>query len=280
MEGTVDLNTYYITINPLGLTGAPARRYQEQVHEHLRWIHRTISGAILLNCIRRPNFPIEIRPHPLAECNATGGGEAKPVGAGYRGFVTYTPGYFGHSGVCAASDGANTSGRIFDEILFHELVHVFRNATGMWNQSPLLGWGMRQYDDNEEFIAVLCTNIYLSDRSNKIKSGLRDGHRGYGAMSTADAGRFRLFINSASALPLIKQFCADNPIFTKALSDKLPNIDYNPIADFLRFPALCEACSIFGKYNDRKKFDDFLRANGVMAAVVQQLTNPLRVPGK
>src|SRR5437868_1075914 len=208
----MDLNFYNITINPVGLAGAAATKYVSDVHEHLRWIYRTTSGRILLNCIRRPSFPIEIRPHPIAECNSSGGGETKAGAAGLSGFVTYTPFAFSIHGSCAALPVDQNRGRIWDEILFHELVHVFRNATGKWNQVPRLSLGMQQYDSNEEFIAVLCTNIYVSDRTNRIKSGLRAGHQGYGAMDPIDAKRFALFMSSKAAFGLVKQFCADNPI--------------------------------------------------------------------
>ena len=275
----MDLRHYFFTINPVGLTGGAANRYVNQVHEHLRWIYRTTSGRILLNCIRRPSFPVEIRPHAAVECNATGGSEwTSPAKTALRGFASYTPGHFGHSGICSTTDGSNRSGRLFDEILFHELVHVFRTATGKWDATRKLGWGMSQYDDNEEFIATLCTNIYVSDRSNKIKSNLRAGHRGYGAMSATEAGRFSFFSSSATALPLVKQFCADNPIFTKAISDNLADVEYNPIADFLRFPEMCAVFAIFGQFNDRRKFQESLRSNGVAATVIEYLVRPLQTP--
>lgn len=275
----MNLQSYFFTIDPVGLTGAVAQRYVNQVHEHLRWIHRTTSGRLLLNCIRRPTFPVVIRPHPTIECNATGGSEwTSPAQTTLRGFATYTPGHFGHGGVCAARHGADNSGRLFDEILFHELVHVFRAATGKWDQSAKLGWGMRQYDDNEEFVATLCTNIYIADRTNKIKTNLRAGHRGFGAMSAAEAGRFNFFASSATALALVKKFCADNPIFTKAISDKLGDVEYNPIADYLRFPKLCEAFSIFGQFNDRIRFQASLKANGVTATVIEYLLKPIALP--
>jgi hypothetical protein len=279
----MNLQQYFFTINPVGLTESAANRYVRQVHEHLRWIHRTTSGRILLNCIARPEFPVEIRPHARVECNATGGSELVPLAGAVltsssvprtlRGMVTYTPGYFGHAGVCATTQGANRSGRLFDEILFHELVHVFRTATGKWNQAPALGFGMRQYTDNEEFIAVLCTNIYISDRSNKIKTNLRAGHRGYGAMSATDAKRFALFASSSTALPLIKQFCADHPIFSKAITEQLSDVEYNPIADFLKFPLLCEVFAAFGKHNDRRKHNNALIALGLPAAIAKMITD-------
>lgn len=267
----MNLNHYNIHINPVGLTGAAASRYRAQVAEHLLWIYRTTSGRILLNSIRRPTYPIEIRPHPIHECNAVGGGEVKPAAVNWTGFVTYSPFEFSQHGACSALPAGQDRGRLWDEILFHELIHVFRNATGKWNPTPQLTFAMRQYDDNEEFIAVLCTNIYVADRSNRIKSGLRAGHQGFGAMSAADAMRFGLFSSSRAAYGLVKQFCADNPIFTKALSDKLADVTYNPIADYYRFPKICEAFSHFGAFKDRAELIRSLTAVGIPAAVAGQL---------
>jgi hypothetical protein len=267
----VNLQTYNFTINPVGLAGAASRRYVRDVHEHLRWIYRTKSGRLLLNCIRRPTFPVEIRPHPIAECNATGGGEVKAGAAAASGYVTYSPGEFSHSGSCSALPAHENRGRLWDEILFHELVHVFRNATGKWNNAPTLTLAMRHYDNNEEFIAVLCTNIYVSDRTNRIKSGLRAGHKDYSAMSAADAMRFGLFATSKGAFGLVKQFCADHPIFTKALNDQLPDLEYNPVADFYRFPKVCQAFSVFGALKDRAEFVKVLKGLGIPGAVAERL---------
>ena len=97
-------------------------------------------------------------------------------------------------------------------------------------------------------------------------------------MTAADAGRFGLFASSSEAFTLVKPFCADNPIFTKALSDKLPDVPYNPIADFCRLPMLCQAFSILGPHNDKQRFKEFLRAKGTMATVVEMLSNPIKPP--
>ncbi|MCW5748278.1 MAG: hypothetical protein KIT36_18970 [Alphaproteobacteria bacterium] len=269
----MDLAFHNFTINPVGLAGAAARKYVSDVHEHLRWIHRTTSGRILLNVIRRPSYPVEFRPYTGADCNAVGGGELKPGAAAWTGFVAYSPSTFSHTGACSALPAAETRGRLWDEILFHELVHVFRNATGKWNPGSPLSYSMRHYDDNEEFIAVLCTNIYVSDRSNKIKSGLRAGHRGYGAMDPNDARRFGLFMSSKNAYALVKKFCDDNPIFTKALSERLGDIEYNPIADYYRYPKICELFSIFGAMKDRAKLSRDLTALGLPRTFVDFVVN-------
>lgn len=259
--------TYYITINPVGLSGHARTKYVRDVTEHLTWIYKTTCGRLLLNCIRRPSFPIEIRPFTAGVCDARGGSEQKTPAAPLTGFVAYSPYEFSQAGSCSGH-GNNKSGRLWDEILFHELVHVFRTATGKWNQARTLSWGMTQYTDNEEFIAVLCTNIYVSDRTNKIKTGLRAGHQGFGAMAAEDAARFGLFMSSEAALGLVRDFCNDNPIFTKALSDKLGDVVYNPVADYYRFPKLCEAFSIFGRFKDRMKFRADMTSLGIPAKFV------------
>jgi Effector protein len=268
----MNLNHYNFSINPVGLTGTLSARYVSQVHEHLRWIHRTTSGRILLNCIRSPKFPVEIRPYPTAECNATGGSEQKPGTLKITGMVEYSPHAFSHAGSCRLEPAGEDRGRLGDEMLFHELVHVFRTATGKWNPKPeRLTLSMLQYDDNEEFLAVLCTNIYVSDRTNRIKTGLRAGHVNFSAMSPEDAMRFGLFASSQAAFGLIKDFCNDNPIFTKILSDQLPDLVYHPIADFYRFPKICEAFSFFGATKDMAKFTALLNSLGISRSTAQRI---------
>lgn len=254
----INLRFYNITINPAGLSGAARDQYRHQVHQHLNWIYLTTSGRILLNCIRRPNFPIEIRPHPNAKCNAEAGSENRPGIPRLAGFITYTPFTYSKAGTCSELPDTENKGRIWDEVLFHELVHIFRLATGKLDKTPQLSINMQQYSNNEEFIAVICTNIYISDRTNRIKSGLRAGHKGYSAMSANEASRFGLFASSKSAYSLVKKFCDDHPIFSKALSEKLADVEYNPVADFYRFPKLCEFLSSFvGFGNDYKKWVDY-----------------------
>jgi len=248
---------YNITINPVGLTGAAAARYTQEVREHLTWIDRTKSGRLLLTCIRRPTFPVEIRPYVASgnalnqRCNARGGSEIR--GGVLQGTVQYTPGVFARSGACAGHPIGENRGRIADEILFHELIHVFRVATDKWDETPPFSIGMTHYTNNEEFVAVLCTNIYVSDRTNKFKSGLRAGHAGFSAMAPDDAKRFGLYASSRATLGLVKKFCTDHPIFTKALSDKLADVEYNPIADYYRYPKICEMLSSVGSSKDMVK---------------------------
>jgi hypothetical protein len=47
-----------------------------------------------------------------------------------------------------------------DEVLYHELVHASRMIAGVVNSTPADHW----YQDAEEYLAVILTNIYVSDK--------------------------------------------------------------------------------------------------------------------
>ncbi|WP_163153136.1 M91 family zinc metallopeptidase [Bradyrhizobium uaiense] len=47
-----------------------------------------------------------------------------------------------------------------DEVLYHELVHASRMIAGVMNFAPADHW----YQDSEEYLAVILTNIYVSDK--------------------------------------------------------------------------------------------------------------------
>jgi hypothetical protein len=259
----MDINAFYnIQVNPVGLVGAAAENYDRDVSEYLLRIARTMSGQILLNCLRNPAFPVEIRPYPWHVCNAGGGSERKNPSAPVTGFVAFSPFEFSPHGACGPLEADKKVGQLPDEILFHELIHVFRVSTGHWSQATI-SWSLRQYGSNEEFIAVLCTNIYISEKNKKIKPMLRAGWTSWEAMSDADRARFAIFAGSKSAYEFIDQFCQDNPIFTRALSDKLADVEYNPIADFYRFPSLCKKAAEKGVTKDMsllEKTDPFTGA--------------------
>ncbi len=248
----MDLRSCNVTISPVGLVGPAQAQYVRQVQEHLGWIQRTISGRLLLDCIRRAAVPVEIRPfRSRARSHATGGGELKPGAGAPTGFVSFSPAAASKQGALRLLPEHDRNGRLPDEVLFHELVHVMRNVTGTWDPAPSLSAAMRHYGNNEEFIAVLCTNIYIADGSNTLKSGLRAGHLGYAAMDPGDAMRFGLFASSRNAFALVARFCADNPVFTKALGAQLADSSYNPVAEYYAHPEVCDALSMLGAIRDR-----------------------------
>ena len=162
------------------------------------------------------------------------------MGGTLRGFVAYSPDTFSLHGACSATHSVPNRGLFWDEILFHELVHVFRNVSRKWNQQGLTG-GLFRYDDTEEFYAVMVTNIYISDRSNKIKSGLRRDHQSFHPLEPDLAVPFGFFASGMEAFSLVKQFVSDNHGFSVKVAHV--HAPFNPIADFLASPDRAERFS-------------------------------------
>jgi len=220
---------YGIAIDPAGLTPTAARDYTRKVNEHLTWIYRTRSGRILLASIRFHGRPVTIKPYTKGDCNSSGGG--RTVGGQRVGTVSYSPDTFSLHGACSATRLRKNRGLYWDEILFHELVHVLRWVSGKWSKSSLDG-ALQNYDDSEEFNAVLLTNIYISDRSNKIKSGLRRDHKGFDDLEPALAQPWGFFTSGRQTFDLIQRFVTENPGIAVRLANDIADAPFNPLADY------------------------------------------------
>jgi Effector protein len=59
-----------------------------------------------------------------------------------------------------------------DEVLYHELVHAARAVNGKMDHIPM----NKHYTNAEEFLAIMLTNIYMSEKG---QTKLRGGHQGY-----------------------------------------------------------------------------------------------------
>lgn len=228
----MNLASYKITINPLGIAGSQAQlRYKSQVTEHLRWIHRTISGKILLDAIKFHGRDVEIQPFTGTGCNALGGWNRS--GGVLSGIVYYTPGVFSsHSGTCGKYRAQGNRGMLFDEVLYHELFHVFRGVSGKWKKTALSGH-LSNYTDTEEFFAVLVTNIYLSDKSNKIKTGLRASHATAHPLGTSFAEPWGFFARGRDVFGLVDQLYQENRGLFLKLANDVANAEFNPLTDYL-----------------------------------------------
>ncbi len=227
----MDLTKYQITIDPSSLPKVRDRDvYRRQVSEHLRWIYLTKAGKILLDCIRYHGKQIEIRPYAGAGCNASGGWTT--VAGVRKGTVNYSPGtYSPHSGTCSVHRNEGGRGLIFDEVLFHELFHSFRGVSGKWHQVPLNG-ALFNYTDTEEFYAVLVTNIYIADKSNKIKSGLRASHQGHLPLGHPFTVPWGFFTRGTDVFGLIDKLYHDNYGLFIKLGNEV-DAEFNPILDYL-----------------------------------------------
>jgi hypothetical protein len=141
------------------------------------------------------------------------------------------------------------------EILFHELVHSLRRVSGKMRGWNLRGNGALSGQGNiEEFIAILVTNIFISDVTNAYKTGLRDDWSSHSPLDPKLAGSYRFFALGTKAFNLIATFCDDNPGFTTMLSKVRAH--FNPIAAYHQ--------------NRRKAFE--MAANGDSENVFQNMT--------
>lgn len=231
---------YGLSIAATGLGGGQAVAYVHNVRKHLSWIDGTKVGRLLLKAIawHVRNNPgnlaggvMTIQPYTGADCNATVNNSTNTATGWSQPTVNYSPGVFNHGAACHAQlkKAATNRGLYPDEILFHELVHGLRGAAARFRGLPVSG-GLAGYNGTEEFIAVLATNIYVSDPSNGSKTGLRRDHTGFAKLEPALAGSLDFFRSSKNAFTLVDQFCKENPAFTKWLSEvKAP---FNPIAAY------------------------------------------------
>lgn len=232
---------YSIKIDPFGLAGAVAVAYEHKVREHLTLIDCTTVGRLLLNSIawHARNTPanlqdgsVPIQPYTGGACNATIGHKTLTQTGWSQPVVNYSPEMFGPHGACYASlqKDETSRGLLPDEILFHELVHALRGTSAQYMSLIPLSGGLKRYDSREEFIAVLCTNIYITDPSKKSKSGLRRDHIQYTPLEKGLDGSFEFYRSARNAYAQVAQFCNENRGFTKALSRVKTR--FNPIAAY------------------------------------------------
>ena len=216
-------------------TQAQINDYNFQVEEIiLREIVKRKTGQIILEGIHSSGWSVVVRPKWWVEgCNATAVGGPEM----HRGIVNVTVGFSPD-----ASCHRDPKSRVYKpggspaETLFHELVHAFRLVTEKATMrivysNPFVPEKLKlpEYDFEDDFFAILITNIFSSETGRP----LRAGHKGLEALpshlSTDDG-----FLAVADYARLVKQFCDDHP----SVSGKLSKVasDYNPIRRFLNGP--------------------------------------------
>ena len=73
-----------------------------------------------------------------------------------------------------------------DEVLYHELVHASRLVNGVYDRVPV----NQKYDDEEEYLAIVLTNIYMSEKGQwrfvgDHKDGILEGRDAIGFLNNA-----------------------------------------------------------------------------------------------
>jgi hypothetical protein len=151
------------------------------------------------------------------------------AGGGTDATVRFTPGVWAETTGQCRQPGSKFSGPGSnpDAVLFHELVHAYRIMTGTQLKTTLTVDGYAN-QPHEEFVAILLTNVFLSDQA---KGGeLRSfEHAAYGVLADPKG-----FLGRKGNDAPVRSFCKDlvvKPLLT-ALS--LVECEFNPIRDVLR----------------------------------------------
>ena len=235
------------TGRPAFMEADDARKRLGRTIELLRTIEKYETGKAVYEAISRSSkmvsivSPLNVRvdnakAEPVNHANATRQGRhvrkcdtvdpRKPLirgtGKGSDVTVEFIPGPWPtfRSGYTGCRPRGCKPGRSLDELLFHELVHAARIVHG---KTLCLKMGGK-YDTEEEFFAILVTNIFLSEKG---RQGLRADHHSYEKMK--DPAR-RAFYRTHERL--LQKFRHQQPRFVRRLSQV--KTGYNPLRRLLK----------------------------------------------
>jgi hypothetical protein len=169
---------------------------------------------------------ILLLPYDFEDCNAeatqASTTSSEPV-------VLFSPGTWGPGG-CSNGNAATLP----QEVLYHELVHAFRRMSGHLHPHNKMIDQLMHYTDTEEFLAILATNIFISDATNHHKTSLRANHESHATLDPRLADSFRFFSLGLRAFNMLATFCDENRGFTQMLA-KVP-ARFNPLAAYYKNP--------------------------------------------
>ena len=214
-------------------------KWKRSIDTLLQGLLKTGSGSALLRSIRDEQRWIRIRPLDHAECNAHGGQMPKMIidGKTFYGMLAFNPDVY-MSGSPCYKRMQRSFGHQPDQVLFHELLHAHRGASDLVSAPVALHAGLAGYQDDEEFLAVVLTNIYISETRGR---GMRADYYSYDELKGPLATSLGFFQSSPQVLPILKKFSTDQEFLFKELAKV--KAAFNPIAAMNDHPALVEKLS-------------------------------------
>jgi hypothetical protein len=145
------------------------------------------------------------------------------------------------SGPCRL--GRGHAARMPDNVLVHELVHALRYMRGVLNMVPTLD---KEYDNEEEFFAILVANIYMSETGRTL---FLASHHSYDALP-AELSTSEGFLGKAVSPPsnshmenrrLVHKFVWQCYSLCSLLYGKV-SAAFNPIREYMRNSQLYPLC--------------------------------------
>jgi hypothetical protein len=104
-------------------------------------------------------------------------------------------------------------GEAMDDLLLHELVHALRQMQHKWNMAPSED---PHYDNQEEWLAIMLTNIYMAEKGDWP---LRADHWGYNALAhTLDTSK-KFMLDAKNLHHMMALFDQHTQLFS-AMADK------------------------------------------------------------
>jgi hypothetical protein len=229
------------------------KKYKANVRAQFRPIAQSRTGKALLDEIERSNRVVKIKPNwnwsdpvnadatPKRGRDATARGQPvrigrHPVGTGLGSSSTirFTPDMWGPNG----ASKIRAPGYDADEIMYHEMVHAARQMRGV-QEDIRVNAG---YDDIEEYLATVITNIYMSERG-KTAFG---GDQGTGTLKNPEK-----FLDNAqrvnlSPRELIRKLRGAQPEFYRDLANVGAAIaPFNPVRQFDQEVRLVQYRAVF-----------------------------------
>lgn len=206
-----------------------AHAYTRDVRAELAKILQSRTGkylaaALLFQKTQSTKPPILVMPYEGNDCNAE---EDSVTRGSAQSVVLFSPA----TRASRCSDGKAAT--LPHEILFHELVHSLRRVSGHLHRHSVIS-KLQPYTNTEEFLAILVTNIFISDVTNHHKTALRANHESHTALDPEIADSFRYFSLGTRAFNVIANFCSDNRGFTRMLATVPAR--FNPIAAYYSNP--------------------------------------------
>lgn len=220
-------------------------KYENGVRKALDMIKETRSGQRLLEAIRNPitivpmDDPTEDGAYaraddprkaaekgtPLKAQNSFGPVTVFAIGGGSSATIgfspdTWTPGNHHYRNKWRKWNMLRgDAGQTADEVLFHELVHAVRMTHGKLNKNPMGD----DYDEHDEFCAILLANIYISEKGGKLRSS----HRAYHELAIDNKFPSEIYTRYTSP---IEMCCRELPELTRKLAEV--DCPFNPVREF------------------------------------------------
>ena len=222
----------------------------------LQKIATSDAGMALLRSIQLATQWILAQPTVWGECNAHGAASRAVSRSGrfYTGVLNFAPGSYVQGSACFKQRQRGNRGFLPDEVMFHELIHAHRGSLRLSLNSAdnaRLGGGLFRYGREEEFLAIVLMNIYISDETNRNSSGLRADHYGGRPLEASLSTSLGFFRSSPQVLPLLTKFAEQQ----KFLFQKLAEVKstFNPCAALLDHPLEVQKLSHSRLANERER---------------------------